>query len=171
MDGRLRIGSTGCGAAWLARLLWEQEAAGSNPAIPTNLRHCRSWHASPRPRQCWRERARKVLRMPHQPTSTLPRSPLRSLLVGYPCRMSRPPADRPSRPSVPSPGGPVAHRGVRIVVDLQHSHPHPGGRPAVSRRRRLRWAGRIGSAGFWPGWSPCLAGNRAHQAAPAVTRT
>jgi hypothetical protein len=35
MDGRLRIGSTGCGAAWLARLLWEQEAAGSNPAIPT----------------------------------------------------------------------------------------------------------------------------------------
>jgi hypothetical protein len=45
MDDRLRIGSTGCGAAWLARLLWEQEAAGSNPAIPTNLRHCRSWHA------------------------------------------------------------------------------------------------------------------------------
>ena len=35
MDGRLRIGCTGCGAAWLARLLWEQEAAGSNPAIPT----------------------------------------------------------------------------------------------------------------------------------------
>jgi hypothetical protein len=26
---------TGCGAAWLARLLWEQEAPGSNPGIPT----------------------------------------------------------------------------------------------------------------------------------------
>jgi hypothetical protein len=40
MDGRLRIGSTGCGAAWLARLLWEQEAAGSNPAIPTRSEAC-----------------------------------------------------------------------------------------------------------------------------------
>ena len=27
----------GCGAAWLARLLWEQEAGGSNPSIPTNF--------------------------------------------------------------------------------------------------------------------------------------
>ena len=30
---------TGRGAAWLARLLWEQEVAGSNPAVPTHLRH------------------------------------------------------------------------------------------------------------------------------------
>ena len=34
-DGRLRSVLTGCGAAWLARLLWEQEAPGSNPGIPT----------------------------------------------------------------------------------------------------------------------------------------
>src|SRR5712692_10884096 len=33
-QGRLRM-PTGCSAAWLARLLWEQEVAGSNPAIPT----------------------------------------------------------------------------------------------------------------------------------------
>src|SRR5690242_4588672 len=36
--GRTGVGfgdSTGCSAAWLARLLWEQEVAGSNPAIPT----------------------------------------------------------------------------------------------------------------------------------------
>lgn len=26
---------TGCSAAWLARMLWEHEAAGSNPATPT----------------------------------------------------------------------------------------------------------------------------------------
>ncbi len=38
VPGRERVGfacRTGCSAAWLARLLWEQEAAGSNPAIPT----------------------------------------------------------------------------------------------------------------------------------------
>ena len=34
-----RLSGAGCGAAWLARLLWEQEAAGSNPAIPTTSEH------------------------------------------------------------------------------------------------------------------------------------
>jgi hypothetical protein len=28
---------SGCSVARLSRLLWEQEAAGSNPATPTNL--------------------------------------------------------------------------------------------------------------------------------------
>ena len=32
------IGSPGRSAAWLARLLWEQEAGGSNPPAPTNPR-------------------------------------------------------------------------------------------------------------------------------------
>ncbi len=36
IGGGVRDSQTGCGAAWLARLLWEQEVAGSNPAIPTN---------------------------------------------------------------------------------------------------------------------------------------
>ena len=27
--------ATGCSAAWLARLLWEQEVRGSNPRSPT----------------------------------------------------------------------------------------------------------------------------------------
>ena len=26
---------TGCGAVWLARLIWDREVAGSNPAVPT----------------------------------------------------------------------------------------------------------------------------------------
>jgi len=38
----LEVTVAGCSAAWLARLLWEQEAAGSNPAIPTRSERCRS---------------------------------------------------------------------------------------------------------------------------------
>ena len=30
-------GVTECGVAWLTRLLWEQEIAGSNPVTPTGL--------------------------------------------------------------------------------------------------------------------------------------
>lgn len=26
---------TGCGSAWLERLVWDQEVAGSNPVTPT----------------------------------------------------------------------------------------------------------------------------------------
>ena len=29
---------TGCGVAWLARLIWDQEVAGSNPVTPINLK-------------------------------------------------------------------------------------------------------------------------------------
>ena len=28
----------GCGAVWLARLIWDQEVAGSNPVTPTFLK-------------------------------------------------------------------------------------------------------------------------------------
>ena len=27
---------SGCGSAWLERLIWDQEVAGSNPVTPTN---------------------------------------------------------------------------------------------------------------------------------------
>ena len=27
--------ATGCGSAWLERLIWDQEVAGSNPVTPT----------------------------------------------------------------------------------------------------------------------------------------
>ena len=29
---------TGCGSAWLERLVWDQEVAGSNPVTPTYMR-------------------------------------------------------------------------------------------------------------------------------------
>ena len=28
----------GCGSAWLERLVWDQEVAGSNPVTPTDMR-------------------------------------------------------------------------------------------------------------------------------------
>ena len=33
---------TGCGSAWLERLVWDQEVAGSNPVTPTFLCGCSS---------------------------------------------------------------------------------------------------------------------------------
>ena len=30
-------GETGCGSAWLERLVWDQEVAGSNPVPPTYI--------------------------------------------------------------------------------------------------------------------------------------
>ena len=32
-----RAEETGCGSAWLERLVWDQEAAGSNPVTPIKI--------------------------------------------------------------------------------------------------------------------------------------
>ena len=32
---------TGCGSAWLERLVWDQEVAGSNPVTPIFKKHAR----------------------------------------------------------------------------------------------------------------------------------
>ena len=37
-----KIKTTGCGSAWLERLIWDQEVAGSNPVTPTYLCGCSS---------------------------------------------------------------------------------------------------------------------------------
>lgn len=36
---RYNLLSTGCGAVWLARLVWDQEVKGSNPFTPTDKTH------------------------------------------------------------------------------------------------------------------------------------
>ena len=33
-QGRQKKTPSGCGSAWLERLIWDQEAAGSNPVTP-----------------------------------------------------------------------------------------------------------------------------------------
>ena len=35
MIAGIQFSITGCGAAWLARLIWDQEVAGSNPVAPS----------------------------------------------------------------------------------------------------------------------------------------
>ena len=40
-------GAAGSSAAWLARLVWDQEVAGSNPAFPT--RSCPRQESNPQP--------------------------------------------------------------------------------------------------------------------------
>ena len=41
---------SGCGSAWLERLVWDQEVAGSNPVTPTTdssvMQECRNWQTS-----------------------------------------------------------------------------------------------------------------------------
>ena len=34
---------TGCGSAWLERLVWDQEVAGSNPVTPTEYAGVVQW--------------------------------------------------------------------------------------------------------------------------------
>ena len=34
---------TGCSVVWLARLIWDQEVAGSNPVTPTFLKGTNLW--------------------------------------------------------------------------------------------------------------------------------
>ena len=42
---------TGCGSAWLERLVWDQEVAGSNPVTPIhNMREWLSWWSATLPR-------------------------------------------------------------------------------------------------------------------------
>ena len=43
---------TGCGSAWLERLVWDQEVAGSNPVTPilTSMREWLSWWSATLPR-------------------------------------------------------------------------------------------------------------------------
>ena len=38
MVAGIQFSITGCGAAWLARLIWDQEVAGSNPVTPTIMK-------------------------------------------------------------------------------------------------------------------------------------
>ena len=38
---------TGCGSAWLERLVWDQEVAGSNPVTPMYMREWLSGGAPP----------------------------------------------------------------------------------------------------------------------------
>ena len=35
MVAGIQFSIAGCGAAWLARLIWDQEVAGSNPVTPS----------------------------------------------------------------------------------------------------------------------------------------